>query len=167
MNRPDLRPNASDTNERFRDAFSVVEQFVVLKYKVRVLTTDVPGAFTGDIDGESILIDRSLNAEEALFVLVHLFGHTVQWNVSPRDRELGLLRLQPALRPTEDLLVALADYERVAARYSQQLLIDCGVHGLDKWLAEYSSWTWSICSTTIALRRSERSANSGRQVCRR
>ena len=61
------------------------------------MITNVPEPFTGDLDGSTILVDYDLDAEEALFILVHLFGHTVQWNVSPADRELGLLEVQGRL----------------------------------------------------------------------
>ena len=81
-----------------------------------------------------ILVDYDLDAEEALFILVHLFGHTVQWNVSPADRALGLLEVR---EPSDELLASLARYEVDAARYSLQLFHEAGVHDLDQWLANF------------------------------
>ena len=98
--------------------------------------TDVPDPFTGDLDGSSILVDYDLDAEEALFILVHLFGHTVQWNVSPNDRALGLLEVR---NPSAELLASLARYEVDAARYSLQLFHEAGVRDLDQWLADFAA----------------------------
>ena len=123
-------------NDRFRDAFNQIERHIEARYGLPVVITDVPDPFTGDLDGASILVDFDLDAEEALFILVHLFGHTVQWNVSPDDRALGLLEVR---NPTPDLLTALARYERDAARYSLQLFHDTGVHDLDQWLANFAA----------------------------
>ena len=120
--------------ERFRDAFNRVERYIEERYRLPVIITDVPDPFTGDLDGATILVDHDLDAEEALFILVHLFGHTVQWNVSPADRELGLLEVKNA---SEELLAALERYEVDAARYSLQLFHDAGVRDLDQWLANF------------------------------
>jgi hypothetical protein len=121
---------------RFRDVFNQVERLIERRYGLPVVLTDVPDPFTGDLDGSTILVDYDLDAEEALFILVHLFGHTVQWNASPSDRELGLLEIKD---PSEELLAALARYEEDAARYSLQLFHEAGVHDLDQWLADFAA----------------------------
>ena len=128
-----------ERDERFREAFNVVEAHVERRYGLPVVITDVPDPFTGDLDGASIAVDYDLDAEEALFILVHLFGHTVQWNVSPRERELGLLEVRAEQRPSDALLGELAEYERTAARYSLQLFHDAGVYDLDQWLADFAA----------------------------
>jgi hypothetical protein len=122
--------------DRFRDAFNRVERHIEERYKLPVVITDVPDPFTGDLDGASILVDHDLDAEEALFILVHLFGHTVQWNVSAADRELGLLEIKA---PTEALLASLARYEVDAARYSLQLFHEAGVLEFDQWLSDFAA----------------------------
>ena len=124
------------TDERFREVFNRVERLIEERYGLPVVITDVTDPFTGDLDGSQILVDYDLEAEEALFILVHLFGHTVQWNVSARDRELGLLEVKNA---TEELLSQLAHYEQEAARYSLQLFHDADVHDLDQWLANFAA----------------------------
>ena len=121
---------------RFRDAFNLVERHIEQRYGLPVVITDVPDPFTGDLDGEKILVDYDLDAEDALFILVHLFGHTVQWNVSPADRALGLLEVRA---PSDELLASLARYEVDAARYSLQLFHEAGVHDLDQWLADFAA----------------------------
>jgi hypothetical protein len=123
-------------SDRFREVFNEVEALIERRYGLPVVITDVPDPFTGDLDGATILVDHDLDAEEALFILVHLFGHTVQWNVSPSDRELGLLEIKA---PSDELLAALARYEEDAARYSLQLFRDAGVRDLDQWLANFAA----------------------------
>jgi hypothetical protein len=124
------------TEDRFREVFNRLERLIEERYGLPVVITDVRDPFTGDLDGEKILVDYDLSAEDALFILVHLFGHTVQWNVSPADRALGLLEVK---EPTEELLAALERYERDAACYSLQLLHEAGVHDLDQWLADFAA----------------------------
>ena len=121
---------------RFRDAFNLVERHIEERYGLPVVITDVSDPFTGDLDGSTILVDYDLDAEEALFILVHLFGHTVQWNVSPDDRALGLLEVRD---PSDELLASLARYEVDAARYSLQLFHEAGVRDLDQWLANFAA----------------------------
>ena len=123
-------------DDRFRSAFNRVERYIEERYRLPVVITDVADPFTGDLDGATILVDHDLDAEDALFILVHLFGHTVQWNVSPRDRELGLLEVKD---PSDELLASLARYEVDAARYSLQLFHEAGIHDLDQWLASFAA----------------------------
>ena len=124
------------TDERFREDFNLLERLIEERYGLPVVITDVPDPFTGDLDGEKILVDYDLDAEEAVFILVHLFGHTVQWNVSPADRALGVLAVRD---PSEELIAALTRYERDAACYSLQLFHEAGVHDLDQWLADFAA----------------------------
>ena len=62
------------------------------RWQIPVRIRDVPDPFTGDLDGAEIRIDFDLDTEDALFILVHLFGHTVQWNVSAEARAIALHR---------------------------------------------------------------------------
>src|SRR5882724_5389553 len=89
-----------------------VEEYLQNSYGIRVVTLDIPDPLTGDLDGAEIHIDYAVSAEQRLFLLAHLFGHTVQWNVNPRAFEIGEPQ-DPPVR--EDLLPALMDYERQAA----------------------------------------------------
>ncbi len=105
-------------------------------YGIAVVTRDIPDPLTGDLDGRSIHVDHLLTPEERLFLLVHLFGHTVQWNTSPEARELGQPRLVPV---PADVLPAVLAYEREAAGFALALLHEVGIHDLDQWLADYSA----------------------------
>jgi hypothetical protein len=124
------------THDFFLDAFNRLEHHIERRYGIPVVLTDVPNPFTGDLDGEEIRIDFENDPEEALFILVHLFGHTVQWNTSERAREIGQLAVT---EPNEALLAELAQYERDAARYSMALVHEAGIDGLDQWLADFSA----------------------------
>src|SRR5262245_46555859 len=99
--------------ERFLEVWKVVEPFVERRWNLPVRLRDVPSPFSGDLDGAEIHVDYDLHAEDAVFNLVHLFGHTVQWNVSARAREIGSV---VHVRPDEALLAELARYEEEACR---------------------------------------------------
>lgn len=122
--------------ERFGEVFNLLEPRIEQRWGVPVLIRDVPNPFTGDLDGAEIHVDHDLDAEDALFILIHLFGHTVQWNVSAAARELGKVR-GPDL--SDQAIAALIAYEREACAYSLQLLHEAGVHDLDQWLADFSA----------------------------
>jgi hypothetical protein len=124
------------TEERFREVFNAVEPYIERRYGVPVIISDVVNPFTGDLDGKEILIDHDLTAEEATFILVHLFGHTVQWNRSTHYRDIGS---RAATNPTPEHLEDLHRYELEACRYSVQLFHDVGVKDLDQWLSDFAA----------------------------
>lgn len=121
----------------FRAAYNLVERRIEERYGVPVSTADVLDPNTGDFDGAKIQVDYDQDLESAFFVLVHLFGHTVQWNVSDAFRELGL---DSTPGKTDAQLAQIHVYEKDATRYSLRLMHDAGVTGLDQWL---SDWWWA------------------------
>ena len=120
----------------FADYAARFEQRVEKAYGVRVITRDVPDPLTGDLNGAEIHIDYAVTPEQRLFLLAHLFGHTVQWNVSPGAFELGQPRHPPV---SEECLPVLMDYEREAACYALGLLHEIGVTDADQWFADYAA----------------------------
>ncbi|MGQ0767098.1 MAG: hypothetical protein ACT4OZ_15730 [Gemmatimonadota bacterium] len=128
----------SSGTDRFREVFNRVERHIEIRYGLPVVLSDVPDPFTGDLDGASVVVDWQLDAEDALFILIHLFGHTVQWNLNPAARELGLREISPS-DVTGALLEDVERYEIEAARYSLQLFRDSGIDGLDQWLADFAA----------------------------
>jgi len=120
---------------RLRAAFAVVERAIEDRWGIPVVVSDVKNPFTGDLDGAEIKVDYDLTAEDALFIVVHLFGHTAQWNTSAAARELGR---HPGPW-TDDVIARVKAYELEAARYSLQLFHDCGVDDLDGWLSDFSA----------------------------
>src|SRR5678815_1970058 len=83
-----------------------VEQHLECAYNIRIRTVDVPDPLTGDLDGAEIHLDFALTPEQRLFLLAHLFGHTVQWNVNPLAFDLGRPRNPPV---DEESMPALID----------------------------------------------------------
>lgn len=134
-----IRPS----DQRFREVFNVLEKYIEDRYEVPVKITDVQDPFTGDLDGREILLDHDQDIESAVFVVAHLFGHTVQWNTCEESRKIGYT-IEP--NPNEEWLQTLVDYEKVACRYSLQLLHDAGIKDLDQWLCD-----WSACDLRYLL----------------
>lgn len=123
------------SEERFREVFNLLEKTIERRWGIPITIRDVLEPFTGDLDGEAIELDYDLPIDEAVFILLHLFGHTVQWNVSQEMRELGLLPVENA---TDELLERIREYELEAARYSMKLLHELGIRDLDPWIADFT-----------------------------
>jgi hypothetical protein len=124
------------SEERFQEAFDEVEAYIERRFEIPVVISDVTDPFTGDLDGAQILVDYDQSAEDALFIIAHLLGHTVQWNTDPQARLVGLAQVT---NPTEEALAELRAYELIACRYSLQLFHDAGVHDLDQWMADFAA----------------------------
>lgn len=119
----------------FVDLLVKARAFVEERFGLVVSFRDVPAPFFGDLDGAEIRIDPSQKAENAFFSLLHLFGHTVQWNTDPRSREAA----EVASIPVPEAQVAeIIAYEEQAARYGLELLHDLGITDLDGWYSDFS-----------------------------
>lgn len=127
---------AAPDEHRLREVFNTLERHIEERYAIPVRIRDVPNPFTGDLDGAEIHVDYDEDLESALFIIAHLFGHTVQWNTSEAAREIGY-RLYP--NPDEAMLARLQAYELEACEYSLQLFHDAGVRDLDQWLSDYAA----------------------------
>ena len=113
-----------------------VEEHLLRQYGIRVVTRNVPDPLTADLDGAEIHIDYEAPPELRLFLLAHLFGHTVQWNVSPRSFDIG----RPHAPPVDEALLAdIVEYEREAARYALSMLHELGLFHLDQWLSDFTA----------------------------
>jgi len=113
-----------------------VKAHIERAYGIAVITRDVPDPLTGDLNGAEIHVDYAVTPEQRLFLLAHLFGHTVQWNVNPDAYELGQPRVPPV---KEEDLPALMEYEKQAARYALRMLHDIGITDADEWLSDYTA----------------------------
>lgn len=127
-----MAPPTSDFD--YRAVYNRVVSVVEGKYGIEVTISDVVDPNTGDFDGERILIDYDQDLEVALFVLVHLFGHTVQWNVSERYRTLGL---NPPKSNGPQEMAAITEYEQGATRLGIALLWEAGVTDMDGWASDW------------------------------
>jgi hypothetical protein len=105
-------------------------------YGIRVVTRDIPDPLIGDLDGAEIDIDYAVAPEQRLFLLAHLFGHTVQWNVDPSNFEIGRQYRPPV---DEVLIPAVISYEVEAAGYGLALLHQTGITDMDQWFCDYAA----------------------------
>ena len=127
----------------FKDAYNRVCRHVEVRYGIEVTISDVLDPNTGDFDGATIKLDYDQDLDMALFVLAHLFGHTVQWNISEEFRALGR---ETSPGKTDEELARIFDYERDATRYSLTLLHEAGVLDLDQWISDWWRADWAFLS---------------------
>ena len=74
-----------------------------------------------------------------MLLLLHLFGHSVQWVAPSLADKLG------ELQDTEDrtrFLQVLHGYEFEAARFGMQLMHERGVTRLDQWYSDFVETDW-------------------------
>ena len=125
--------------ETFRRARDAIEG-----YGVRVYIGDVQDPNTGIFDGAEIGIDYANDLEMSLFVLVHLFGHTVQWNTVPAYRTIDQ-RAKPGAPPS--VIEEARVYEENASRYGLQLLHEAKIDDRDQWISDWWASDWKYLST--------------------
>jgi hypothetical protein len=113
-----------------------LEKHLADRYGIPVVTRDIPDPLTGDLNGLEIHVDYAITSELRLFLLGHLFGHTVQWNVNPGAFEIGK-QYQPPV--DEKLIPAILEYETEAADYGISLLHEAGITDCDAWFSAYSA----------------------------
>jgi hypothetical protein len=128
--------------ETFRRVRSRIET-----YGVRVYIGDVLDPNTGTFDGAEIGVDYANDLEMSLFVLVHLFGHTAQWNTVPAYRTIDN-RVKPGAAP--EIIEEAHEYERNASRLGLTLLHEAGIQDRDVWLSDWSGSDWKYLSTFYA-----------------
>lgn len=136
-------PSDPEFYEDLQRVYDRVTRCIETSYGIAVRVCDVLDPNTGDFDGETIKLDHELDLDIALFVLLHLFGHTVQWNVSSSLRELGQ-RSASARNPPEDELAAIYDYERDATRYGLTLLHAASATHLFRWACDFWHADWAF-----------------------
>lgn len=120
----------------FADYCQRVQDCLEHRYAIRVVTRDIPDPLTGDLDGSEIDIDYAVTPEQRLFLLAHLFGHTVQWNTNPDAFDLGRQYRPPV---DERLFPAILAYESEAARYGLGLLHENEITTVDQWFSNYTA----------------------------
>ena len=121
---------------RFDEYATRVQRNLETFYGIPVVTRDIPAPLTGDLDGLEIHIDCAVTPEQRLFLLGHLFGHTVQWNVDAASFEIGR-RYQPPV--DEELIPGIIAYEREAACYGLSLFHEVGITDVDQWFCNYTA----------------------------
>src|SRR4051794_21411086 len=111
----------------------------IVKHGFAVEYQDLEPPRTGIFDGLKISIDPDVTFEMQCFLLLHLFGHSVQWvAATPSDK---LADLQHA-EDREVFMRVLHDYEFEAAGYGLTLLHATGATGFDQWYADFVHTDW-------------------------
>ena len=126
-------PSAAMVDLWVRISSGIVKHGFVIEYR------DLEPPRTGIFDGLRITIDPDVGFEMQCFLLLHLFGHSVQW-VAP-----SLEHALEELQRTDDrsrFLQVLHDYEFQAARFGMRLMHDVGVTGLDQWYSDFVATDW-------------------------
>lgn len=111
----------------------VVKQGFVIEYR------DLEPPRTGIFDGLRIVIDPDVGFEMQCFLLLHLFGHSVQWVAPSLEHKLA------NLQHTEDrglFMQVLHAYELEAAGFGMQLMHQVGVSTLDQWYSDFVATDW-------------------------
>jgi len=111
----------------------------IVKYGFAIEYRDLEPPRTGIFDGLRIVLDPDVDFEMQCFILLHLFGHSVQWVAPSLETRLW------ALQHTTDraaFMKVLHDYEFEAARYGMQLLREAEVSDLDQWYSDFVATDW-------------------------
>jgi hypothetical protein len=111
----------------------------VVKHGFAIEYRDLEPPRTGIFDGLRIVIDPDVGFEMQCFLLLHLFGHSVQWVAPSLEEKLH------ALQHTEDralFMQVLHDYELEAASFGLQLMHEAGVASLDQWYSDFVETDW-------------------------
>jgi len=94
---------------------------------------------TGIFDGLRLVVDPDVGFEMQCFILLHLFGHSVQWVAPSIEHKLHALQSTP---DKQEFMQVLHDYEYEAAGFGMQLLHDAGIHHLDAWYSDFVATDW-------------------------
>src|SRR5438105_4379669 len=141
--RPPIRHPAPDVprligrleSERLIDVWLGVTSGVV-KYGFAVEYRDLEPPRVGTFDGLRITIDPDHGFEMQCFVLLHLFGHSVQW-VAPSLADKVALLQQTTDRAA--FMRVLHAYESEAAQYGMQLMREAGIGDLEQWFSDFAT----------------------------
>jgi hypothetical protein len=120
----------------FAEYAARVQEHLERDWGIPEVTRDIPDPLTGDLDGAEIDVDYAITPEQRLFLLGHLFGHTVQWNVNESAFDLGRQYKPPV---DEALFPEVLAYEGEAARYGLSLLHQIGITDVDQWFSNYTA----------------------------
>jgi hypothetical protein len=126
-------PPGSLLNLWFRATSAIVKYGFAIEYR------DLEAPRTGTFDGLRITMDPDVDFEMQCFILLHLFGHSVQWTAPSLEQGLG------TLKDSTDKAVfmrVLHAYEYEAARFGMQLMHEAGIADLDQWYSDFVATDW-------------------------
>ena len=111
----------------------------IVKHGFGIDYQDLESPKTGVFDGLKITLDPDVGFEMQCFILLHLFGHSVQWIAPSIEHKLA------GIRDTKDknrFMENLKAYEFEAARYGLYLLKEAGIAGVDQWYSDFVHTDW-------------------------
>jgi hypothetical protein len=112
----------------------------IVKYGFAIEYRDLEPPRTGIFDGLRIVLDPDVDFEMQCFILLHLFGHSVQWVAPSIEHKLDALQHTPQ----RDLFMqVLKAYEFEAARFGRQLMHEAGVDDLQQWYSDFVATDWT------------------------
>ena len=111
----------------------------IIKYGFQIRYADLEPPRTGTFDGLEIVLDPDVEFEMQCFILLHLFGHSVQWVAPSLENKLAGLQ-QSANK--ELFLSSLHEYEFEAAQFGMQLMREVGISDLDQWYSDFVETDW-------------------------
>jgi len=129
-------PSPAVGHVSFDRVYRRVQRVSRVDFGVPVRVGKVPPPFNGDLNGAEVIVDDDETWESRVFLALHLFGHTVQWNLDEENVKVGAGLAIPV--PEAEIRRVRA-YEAEACRYGLALLHRAGVHGLDGWFSDYAA----------------------------
>jgi len=112
---------------------AIVKHGFALEYR------DLESPKTGIFDGLRIVIDPDVRFEMQCFLLLHLFGHSVQWVAPSIEHKLDDLQHTTERARFMEVLHA---YEHEAAGFGMTLLHQAGVATVDQWYSDFVQTDW-------------------------
>src|SRR5579871_2205190 len=107
-----------------------------------VYSDKLPISSAAEFDGLSFVLQQEMSPDAALFNLLHIFGHSLQWCVSPETFVLARKKIVPGDPLPESELLAIRNYEQQASEYGIQLLHEINIFELDQWVSDIWLWDW-------------------------
>lgn len=111
----------------------------IVKYGFTLEYRDLEPPRTGVFDGLRIALDPDVDFEMQCFILLHLFGHSIQWVAPSIEHKLD------DLQNTSDkdrFMQVLHAYEYEAARFGLKLLHEVGITDMDQWYSDFVATDW-------------------------
>ena len=121
----------------------------VIKCGFVVEYRDLEPPRTGIFDGLRIVIDPDVGFEMQCFLLLHLFGHSVQWVAPSLEHKLGELQ---NTQDRERFMKVLHDYEFEAASFGMELLHRTRSHGTRSVVQRFRRDRLALCRGVLSDR---------------
>ena len=128
--------------ERFAELVALTTDRL-LHYGFEVKYSDkLPISAAAEFDGLAFVMQQQMSPDSALFNLLHIFGHSIQWATSPETFVLARKQIVPGNPLPDSELLAIKSYEQQASEYGIQLLHEINVYNLDQWVSDIWRWDW-------------------------